>query len=208
MLVLSLIEEVGIKRVVLLSMMGADRFINSSRAAAKLAAEQVIWQRGIPATILRPNAVFQNDLPQGRQIVDHHTYSTPLGSIGLTLVDIRDVAEVAAMELIRRETSSETLPTEMIEIVGPEIFTGQKMARLWSEVTGHTVTYTGDDLDGVEQAMRRVMPADSAYDLIIVFRGILQEGGIGAKGASDHIARLLGRPLRSYRLFAETVVAT
>jgi uncharacterized protein YbjT (DUF2867 family) len=207
-LTLDLIDGAGIKRVVYLSMMGADRFTDASRAAAKLAAEQSIAQRKLPTTILRPNAVFQNDLMLKEALADERTYGTPIGSVGVTMVDVRDVAEVAALELLRREQSPDPLPTETIDVVGPEAFTGQTMASLWSDVLGATVTYTGDDLEQVERGMRKIMPAASAYDLSLVFRGILREGVLGAPGAAARIVGMLGRPLRTYRPFAEKMAQT
>ena len=206
LLVLGLIKEAGIERLVYLSMMGSDRFAVASRAAAKLAAEQTIVRRDIPATILRPNALFQNDLMLREALASDHGYATPIGSVGVTLVDIRDVAEVAALELLRRERSLDPLSTETIEIVGPEAFTGQGMAGLWSDVLGRTVSYVGDELDVVEQDMRKDMPAAGAYDLKLVFQGILREGVLGAPGAGDRLVRMLGRPLRTYRAFAEEMV--
>jgi uncharacterized protein YbjT (DUF2867 family) len=208
LLVLGLIEDAGIERVVYLSMMGADRFADASLAAAKLEAEQRIARRKLPTTILRPNAVFQNDLLLKAAISQHHRYGTPIGSIGVTMVDIRDVAEIASLELLRRERSADPLPTEIIEVVGPEAFTGQGLASLWSDVLGKPVTYVGDELEDVERAMRQAMPAASAYALNVVFRGILREGVLGAPGAADRIAKMLGRPLRTYRAFAETMAAT
>ena len=203
LLVAGLVEEAGIKGFVYLSMIGADRFVDSSRAAAKLATEHSIARRHLPATILRPNALFQNDLLLRDAIVRDHRYSTPLGDIGLTMIDLGDLAEVAAAELIRRERAPEPLPAETIDVVGPELFSGEAIAALWSDVLGERVAYAGDDLDAVEQAMRAAMPAASAYDLRLVFEGILREGGTGALGAASRLERLLGRPLRHYRSFAE-----
>lgn len=47
------------------------------------------------------------------------------------------------------------------------------------------------------------MPAAGAYDLRLVFEGIVREGVPGAPGAADRIATMLGRPLRRYRDCAE-----
>ena len=203
LLVLGLIKEAGIERLVYLSMMGSDRFAAASRAAAKLAAEQTIVRHDIAATILRPNALFQNDLMLREALASDHSYATPIGSVGVSMVDIRDVAEVAALELLRRERSPDRLPTETIEVVGPEAFTGRGVASLWSGILGKAVTYVGDDLDFVEHGMRKYMPAAGAYDLKLVFQGILCEGVLGAPGAGDRLVRMLGRPLRTYRAFAE-----
>ena len=175
--------------------------------AAKLAAEQTIARRGLPATILRPNALFQNDIMQKHALTSHQTYATPVGTVGLTMIDGRDVAEVAALELLRRERSGDPLPTETIELVGPEAFTGNSIVSLWSDILGKPVTYAGDDLQAVQKALRTVMPSADAYGLSMIFRGILQNGVLGASGAAGRLVRMLGRPLRTYRAFAEEIVA-
>jgi len=101
-----------------------------------LAVEETIARRGLSATILRPNALFQNDIIQKDALTSRQTYATPVGKVGLTMIDCRDVAEVAALELLRRERSGDPLPTETIELVGPEAFTGESIVRLWSDVLG------------------------------------------------------------------------
>lgn len=121
--------------------MGADSFAVASRAAAKLATEQVIEQRKLPATILRPNALFQNDLLLKDAIASGQVYATPLGGIGVTMVDLGDLAEVAALKLLRRERSADALPAETVEVVGPDLLTGEAMATLWSDVLGRPVAY-------------------------------------------------------------------
>ncbi len=204
---LALIEEAGIERIVYLSMLGADRFAHSPRAAAKLAAEATIARRDLPATILRPNALFQNDAVLRDAITSRHTYATPVGGIGITMIDGRDVAEVAALELLRREQSRDPLPTETIDLVGPEAFTGNSIVRLWSDVLGETVTYEGDDLEAVQRAFRAVMTSADAYSLAMIFRAMVRDGVLGAPGAADRLVAILGRPLRTYRTFAEEIAA-
>ncbi len=197
LLTLAQIEETGIKRIVYLSMIGADRFADSPRAAAKWAAEQTIARRGLSATILRPNALFQNDIMQKDALTSHQTYTTPVGKIGLTMIDGRDVAEVAALELLRRERSGDPLPAETIELVGPEAFTGESIVRLWSDVLGKQVTYAGDDLEAVQTAFRTAMSSADAYSLAMIFRSIVQDGVLGASGAADQLVERLGHPLRT-----------
>ncbi|APT60210.1 hypothetical protein RGI145_22975 (plasmid) [Roseomonas gilardii] len=207
LLVLGLAEEAGIERFVYLSMMGADTFKNSSRAAAKLMTEHVIAERGLPTTILRPNALFQNDVLLRDAILNDHVYATPLGDIGVTLLDGRDLGEVAALELLRREEAASPLPSVTIEVVGPETFKGSDMAALWSDVLGEPIRYMGDDLGSVELSMRQAMSPSAAYAIKQVFVGILSQGVLGQPGAAADLEKLLGRPLRKYRAFATELVA-
>ncbi len=61
----------------------------------------MIHKSGLPATILRPNYFSQND----REFVaKKEAYRMPIGSVGVSMVDIRDIAEVAAVYLLERET--------------------------------------------------------------------------------------------------------
>jgi hypothetical protein len=43
----------------------------------------------------------------------------PIGTNGLAMVDVRDVGEVAAIELLRREEAPRPLPLTRINLVGP-----------------------------------------------------------------------------------------
>jgi uncharacterized protein YbjT (DUF2867 family) len=182
-----------------------DTYVRSGRAVAKGAIEAAITSHGVPSTFLRVNALYQNDARIYADILAHHTYATPVGSIGMDLVDLRDVAEVAALETIRREDSTDALPNVTIDVVGPEVFTGGSMAALWSELLGDVVAYVGDDLASVERSMAASMPSGLAHDLINTFRGILDQGALGHSGAAAEVASLLGRPLRTYREFAATL---
>jgi uncharacterized protein YbjT (DUF2867 family) len=200
LLMLDLAVESGIKRVVYFSMFHADVFLDCPHACAKYAAELMIGRFGIPATILRPNYFFQND---GPAILKTGVYPMPIGSRGTSMVDARDIAAVAALSLIRREDATEPLPTEIIEIHGPDVVTGDSAAALWSEVLGRKVTYPGDDLRAFEKQSRAMLPSAMAYDVAGMFRGFHRDGMVATPGAVDRIAKLLGRPLRTYRSYAE-----
>lgn len=69
-----------------------------------------------------------------------------------------DIAEVAALELIRRDTAKATLPLETINLVGPGTLTGEAVAAIWSEVLDRPVVYGGDDPSGFEANMATFMP--------------------------------------------------
>jgi hypothetical protein len=52
----------------------------------------------------------------------------PIGGKGLAMVDARDIAEVAAIELIRRDQAPGKLPIETLNLVGPDTLTGADVA--------------------------------------------------------------------------------
>ena len=91
---------------------------------------------GFGATILRPSYFIDNEAMVKDAILQHGVYPMPIGSKGIAMVDARDIAEIAAIELIRRDQAEETLPSETINVVGPDTLTGADAARIWSEVLG------------------------------------------------------------------------
>lgn len=86
------------------------------------------------------------------------------------MVDARDIAEVAALEIIQREHSEQPLPLKTIEITGPDLITGEKAAAVWSSVLGTSVSYAGDDLDALENMMLQFANETLARDMKIMFR--------------------------------------
>jgi len=203
LLMLDLAQEAGIERVVYFSMFNADTFLDCPHACAKYATELMIEKFGIPTTIMRPNYFFQNDAPAAKT----HQLPMPIGSLGTSMVDARDIGEVAALELIKRDRSPVPLPTEIVEIHGPDVITAQSAIRTWTEALGKEVTYPGDDLRAFEKTFGKMSSSALAYDVAGMFRGFQRDGMVAPDGASDRIAAMLGRPMRTYKAFAEEMAA-
>jgi uncharacterized protein YbjT (DUF2867 family) len=118
------------------------------------------------------------------------------------MVDTRDIAEIAARELLRREQSEVRLPREVIDLVGPDSLTGTELAGIWTEILGRPIRYVGDDLDAMEQKMTSYAPGWLAYDMRLMLRRYQQDGAVATPAAIERLTTLLGRPPRSYRDFA------
>lgn len=199
---LNLAREAGVERVVYLSVMHADRFVNVPHFAVKSGAEQMLRQMGFSATILRPSYFIDNELMIKDVILQHSVYPMPIGSKGIAMVDARDIAEVAAIELIRRDQAPGKLPFETINLVGPDTLTGPKAAATWSAVLGRPVVYGGDDPAGFERNMASFMPKWTAYEMRLMAERYVTDGMIPEPGDVDRLKQILGRPLHSYREFA------
>lgn len=206
LITLDLARDAGIRRVVYFSVFNGEIFTDVPHFSGKYTVERMIEQFDIPATILRPAYFFQNDASLKQAIVDHGAYPMPIGSVGLAMVDARDIAEIAALSLLRREDAEAPLPREVIEIVGPDLLTGDGLARIWSDVLGRPVAYGGDDLDAFETQSRSQIPGWMAYDMRMMVRGFQRDGMVAKPGTVDQLTRLLGRPLRTYRSFAQETV--
>ena len=206
LLTLSLARDAGIERLVYLSMVKADRFLDVPHAGAKFATERMIAEFGLPATVLRPVYFYQNDRQLKVPILTMGSYPTPIGGVGANMIDIRDLADLAAVELLRRDGSPTPLDSETIEVAGPDRLTGESAAALWSEVTTRAVSYGGDDLQAFEKQMSGMAPAWQALDLALMFGGFQREGMLATAGAHERVAERIGRPLRPYRAFAEELM--
>lgn len=204
---LNLAREAGIERVVYLSVIHADRYANVPHFAGKFGVERMIEHLGIPATILRPAYFMDNDRTVRDVVQQYGVYPMPLGSRGLAMIDARDIGEIAAIELLRRERAAGPLPIERIDLVGPDALTGAAVAAIWSDVLQRPIAYGGDDGAAFEQNLRNVMPSWMAYDMRLMSERFHDVGMAGADGAAARLAAMLGRPLRSYRDFAAALAA-
>ncbi|NHQ94052.1 SDR family oxidoreductase [Janthinobacterium lividum] len=207
LIALNVAREAGIERIVYLSVIHSDRYLNVPHFSGKFGVERMIEQMGLHATILRPAYFINNDLTVKDVVTGYGIYPMPVGSKGLAMVDTRDVAEVAAIELIRREQSASALPINHINVVGPDTLTGADIAAIWTDVLGRPIAYPGEDTAGFEKNLRQFMPGWMAYDMRLMSERFLTEGMIPDAGDVERLTALLGRPLHSYRGFATEVAA-
>ena len=210
LIALNVARKAGVDRLVYLSVIHSDRYVNVPHFAGKFGVERMIEQAGFSATILRPAYFINNDLTVKDVVLQHGVYPMPIGSKGLAMIDARDVGEIAAIELIRREqvTGPLPLPLDRINLVGPDLLTGAKVAAIWSEVLNRPIAYGGDDTGAFEQNLRKFMPSWMAFDMRLMSERFLSEGMIPEAGDVERLTALLGRPLRSYRDFASEVAAS
>src|SRR4051794_13742614 len=207
LIALNLAREAGVERIVYLSVIHSDLYVNVPHFAGKFAVERMIEKMGFNATILRPAYFMNNDLTIKDVVTGYGVYPMPIGSKGLAMVDARDVGEVAAIELIRREQAAAPLPLERINVVGPETLTGADVAAIWTEVLGRPIAYPGDDTAGFEQRLRQFMPSWMAFDMRLMSERFLTDGMIPEAGDVERLTTILGRPLRSYRGFVAEITA-
>jgi len=207
LIALNLAREAGIERIVYFSVIHSDVYVNVPHFAGKYAVERMIERMGFNATILRPAYFINNDLSVKDVVLNHGVYPMPIGAKGLAMVDARDIGEIAALELMRREGSPVPLPRETMDVIGPDTLTGADIAAIWSDVLGRTIRYGGDDAAAFETAMRQYAPAWMAYDMRTMAERFQRDGMLPKPGDAERLVAMLGHPLRSYREFATEVVA-
>jgi uncharacterized protein YbjT (DUF2867 family) len=204
---LNLAREAGIERIVYLSVIHADKFTSVPHFTGKHTVERMIESLDTPATILRPAYFMQNERMVQQVIQGYGIYPMPIGSTGVAMIDARDIADAAVAELLRRDRATAPSPRVTLELVGPELLTGESVAKIWSAALGREVTYGGDDVAAFEGQLASLGPSWLAYDMRLMMAGIQKFGMHGADGAADRLQAILGRPLRKYTDFVKEAIA-
>ncbi|CAG9191892.1 Oxidoreductase [Paraburkholderia sabiae] len=208
LIALNLAREAGVERVVYLSVIHADKYTNVPHFTGKHTVERMIESLDIPATILRPAYFMQNERMVQQVIQEHGVYPMPIGSAGISMVDARDIADIAVAELLRRDRADTALPRVTLDLVGPDALTGASVAKIWGAALGREVNYGGDDLAAFEGQMATFGPGWLAYDMRLMMGGIQKFGMHGAEGSIDRLQTMLGRPLRTYADFVSEATAS
>jgi len=185
------------KRVVYLSIFDVEKAPHVPHFAAKLAGERAIKESGIPYTILRPSGFFQNDYWYQQVILQHGVYPDPIGSMGVSRVDVRDIADAAVNALTRSGFENRTYA-----IVGSQPLRGQDCARAYSQALGREIRYGGDDLESFAKQVRQMVPAWLVYDLILMNEVFQEKGFAATPGQIEEAKSIVGHAARRYEDFA------
>jgi uncharacterized protein YbjT (DUF2867 family) len=186
-----------LSHVVYHSVFRVEHFKDVPHFASKLAIESAIREFEVPFTIIRPNYFFQNDASFKDILAKMSVYPNPLGLVGISAVDIRDIAEAAAIALTSDEHFGRTY-----NVNGPAILSGPKVASIWSRMLGKEIKYAGDNLDTFEEQMRKHSPSWAAFDIRMMFQGYLERGFVAEAGDAATLTKLLGHEPRTYEDFA------
>lgn len=195
---LSLAHEAGIERIVYLSVIHADEFVDVPHFTGKHTVERMIERLDLPVTVLRPAYFMQNDAQVQSVVEGYGVYPMPIGEAGVAMIDTRDLADVAVAELLRRDTAPGPLPRVTLDVVGPDELTGASAAGIWGRALQREIHYGGDDLKAFEAQLAQAMPSWMAYDMRLMMARIQQQGMKPAAGTTQRLEALLGRPLRRY----------
>jgi uncharacterized protein YbjT (DUF2867 family) len=207
MLAMSAAREAGVKGIVYLSVFKSEAYADVPHFAGKYTVERMIEDLDLPATVLRPAYFIQNDLGQKVPLLTMSTYGAPIGSKGVSMVDVGDIGDAAALELLRRHRAATPLGRETYDLVGPQSLTGADLAAIWSEALGRPIRYGGDDLVAMEQRLKSMLPSWHAMDLRLMFSRYQADGAAATAQGLERLTTLLGRAPHSYAKFAKNAAA-
>lgn len=133
-MIIRLAKKAGVRRIVYHSVLHPQTQ-DMPHHWHKLQVEELLFTSGIGYTILQPAAYMQNILAQWTHITQHGIYPVPYKpETILGMVDLQDVAEVAAKVLLEP-----THDGAIYELATSERLTQQDCAEVLGEVLGQTV---------------------------------------------------------------------
>jgi uncharacterized protein YbjT (DUF2867 family) len=140
-------KAAGVQHVVKLSLIGASRESPLRFGKTHAVVEQALRESGMAWTFLRPNGFMQNNLAWPERVRDGTFYS-PVPDAAFSIVDARDVAEVAVAAL-----TGDGHAGKAYALTGPEAVSYRDQARRLFAAAGREVTVEEVATEAVKQAL-------------------------------------------------------
>lgn len=183
--------EAGVERFVFHSVLRPD-VEDMPHHWLKYAVEQELMASGLAYTIVRPCAYMQNLAAQLPRVRDHGRLEVPYDvDAGFSVVDLRDVARVAA-----RVLSEPGHEGRVYELCGPESVSSRRMARTLQTAVGRPVEAVAvDPSDWEREALAAGLKEYAIAALLAMFRWYDRHGLVGSPA---DLERLLDGPAGSF----------
>jgi NAD(P)H dehydrogenase (quinone) len=169
---------------------------------SKMRVEEMLFNSALDVTILQPTAYMQNSFAQWDRMVNDGIYRVPYPvETRLSLVDLDDVAEAAAIVLTNAGHSSATY-----ELVGTPPLSQIEVAETFGQALNKTVRAKAETIGIWDKRARSAGMDDHQRDTLIrMFRAYASDG---LKGNPNVLSWLLGRAPTSLTAFAARVAAS
>jgi uncharacterized protein YbjT (DUF2867 family) len=192
--VVEAMDAAGVAHVVRLSTRNADPSTDTRLPRWHGEAEDVLGSGGFGLSVIRPNAFMQNYLGLAPRIRETGEIQRNESDARLSFIDVRDVGAVTAAVILSDEPPAEVSPT------GPEALSNDDIARLLSEATGRSITYTDVGDDVARKGMVAGGMPDWLADVMIEFH--VRRQGPGFDVVTTDVEKYTGRAPRTFAAFA------
>lgn len=161
--------------------------------------ESELERSGLTWTLLNPNYFYQNDLRHKARLLHEGVYDPPIGDIGLSRCDVRDIADAAIAAFER--------PGEVgrVRVCGPDVLNGAAVAAAWSAALGRPVRYGGHaDMAAIEHnAVRAGFPVHWAFDMRLMYESFQRHGLVATREDVERLTTFIGHPPRTFAAFTQ-----
>jgi uncharacterized protein YbjT (DUF2867 family) len=188
----------GVRYIVKQSVMGPGEDANVGTMRLHRKAERIIEESGIPYTFLRPNEFMQNFINFHGHSIKNSNY-LPLEDAKVSVVDVRDIAAVAAKALTENGSSSKHNNKKYL-ITGPEALSYHKMADLLSNATDKKISYVAISDEEARAGMKEMGMDDWFIKTILELSNYFKKGY--ASRVSSAVEEITGRNSVSFSQFA------
>lgn len=192
--VIEVAEEAGVEHIVKLSAFTASKDSPVSLMRWHAETEEILRNSSLDWTFIRPHLYMQNILRSGKSVAEEDFLSAPMSDDAFALIDIRDIAEVAAHVL-----NSEGHASKVYTLTGPDTTTYTEVAEILSELLDKTVDYKYvSQKSFYNHLIEGGRPSWRAYDLAHIADAYSEGRNITV---TNDINKLIGRNARSIREF-------
>jgi uncharacterized protein YbjT (DUF2867 family) len=184
-----------VKRIVKLSQFAANEYTRGRFQRYHGGVEHYIRNAKIAYTFLRPNLFMQGLLNFQGTIVGQGAFYLPAADSRVSVVDVRDVAAVAARLLVDSRHNGKTY-----SITGPAAITHAEMAEALSRATGRTIKFVDISPEAMREKLLELGMERWRAD------GLLEDYDHYRRGeaaeVSSAVRDLTGKEARSFEEFA------
>jgi uncharacterized protein YbjT (DUF2867 family) len=193
--VIAAAARAAVKHVVAISSVGAGADASTQFGRWHGEIDTLLAESGVPYTILQPQFFVQNLLGSASSVQESDQLVAPMADAAVAMVDVRDVADVAAVVL----GADGYGVNEVWTVTGPEALTYAEIARRMSQVVGREVAYVAVNPEEVQQqAIEAGAPEWFAQDIALLYQEL--SGGLGAE-VSATVSTVAGHSGRSVDYF-------
>lgn len=192
------IASSGVKRIVLLTTLGAKSRPNGPTRVVVRTAEEALRATDLDWTILRPGGFMSNAFAWVESVRALKTVSAPFGDIAIPIIDPLDIGAVAAACLLEDKHSG-----SVYELTGPELITPRRQTRVIADSLGQPIAFREITRDEARTMMIHAVPAELADDTL----DIIGAPNPAEQRVSPDVEAVLGRPPHSFTEWVDRNIA-
>ncbi len=189
-------KAAGVKHIVRSSGAGADPQAAFALPKLQGTIDRVFQDTGIATTFLRPAGFMQNYSGFMAGMVKAGTVYGATADAAQSLIDVRDIAAVAATTL----TNPQKHAGKAYTLTGGEALTDSQRVQILSEVLGRTVSFVEVSQEAGRASMVQMGMPEKIVEWLDSLNAIVSAGYAGA--ISQDVQTLLGQAPIGFRQFA------
>lgn len=189
-------QAAGVTHIVRSSGVGAEAGSPVAIADLQGRIDALIENSGIPYTLLRPAGFMQNWVTFHAGQIKAGSYAAANGDRGISVVDVRDIAEVAAIVL----TQPEAHIGKVYTLTGDEALSTSEQVALIAKAIGRPVRYDPISAEQADASLRELGLDEAQIALFSSLAYVYRQGWAAA--TSPYVEALTGHTPRRFADFA------